>query len=183
MIELPHDCVQRIRSGDPAAFEALFRTMHVPLLAFATRYLDDSARAEELIQDLFFALWQGREEWVVTGSVPAYLYAAVRNRALNLRRRDLVEQRWVEEEARADAQALQVLPADDGTPLDDADLRTRLTAAMERLPARCALVMQMRWHSGMRHADIAATLGISVKGVEIQLTRGLKALRALLVPD
>jgi RNA polymerase sigma-70 factor (ECF subfamily) len=38
--------------------------------------------------------------------------------------------------------------------------------------------MQLRWHEQMGYAEIAAVLGISVKGVEIQLTRGLRALRA-----
>ncbi|WP_353267545.1 sigma factor, partial [Gemmatimonas sp.] len=52
--------------------------MHPALLAFGTRYVGDAARAEELVQDVFFTLWERRAEWIVTGSVPAYLFAAVR---------------------------------------------------------------------------------------------------------
>jgi DNA-directed RNA polymerase specialized sigma24 family protein len=40
--------------------------------------------------------------------------------------------------------------------------------------------MVMRWHGGLSYAEIARILGISVKGVENQLGRGLKALRAAL---
>ena len=43
--------------------------------------------------------------------------------------------------------------------------------------------MQMRWHGGLSYAEIATALGISPKGVENQLGRGLKALRAELRPD
>jgi RNA polymerase sigma-70 factor, ECF subfamily len=183
MVDLPPDCVSRVRAGDLVAFEGLYRAMHQPLLAFATRYLSEVARAEELVQDLFFDLWRTHADWRVTGSVSAYLYAAVRNRALNLRRRDAVEQGWADDEAHDDVRVLHAAPAPADTILETAELTARLATAMARLPARCGLIMQMRWHGGLSYADIATTLGISQKGVENQLSRGLKALRAELGPD
>jgi RNA polymerase sigma-70 factor, ECF subfamily len=183
MPDIPPDCIARIRSGDSAAFEALFRAMHVPLLAFATRYVGDSARAEELVQDVFFELWRGRGGWTVTASVSAYLYAALRNRALNLRRRDAVEQDWVDDEAHAPVRALHAAPPPPDESLAASEAIERLSAAMARLPERCALIMQMRWHGGLSYAEIADMLGISTKGVEHQLSRGLKALRAEISPD
>jgi RNA polymerase sigma-19 factor, ECF subfamily len=57
-----------------------------------------------------------------------------------------------------------------------------LHAALESLPERCRLVMHLRWRDQLRHAEIASVMGISVKGVEMQLARGLRALRALLTP-
>lgn len=183
MIELPTDCVERVREGDVHTFERLFRAAHAPLLAFATRYLDDAARAEELLQDLFFDLWRTRADWQVTGSVSAYLYAAVRNRALNLRRRDAVEERWAADEAREEIRALHPTPSSTDVMLEQTERHTQLAAAMQRLPTRCALVMQMRWHGGLSYAEIAVTLGISIKGVENQLSRGLTALRRQLSTD
>lgn len=177
MPEIPADCVSRIRSGDLEAFEGLFRAMHAPLLAFGTRYTGDAARAEELVQDLFFDLWRGRTTWAISGSVAAYLYGALRNRALNLRRRDAVEQGWADDEAHEPVRALHAAPATADHLLSAKDLRQRLADAMARLPERCGVIMQMRWHGGLSYAEIATTLGISTKGVENQLSRGLKALR------
>ncbi len=154
--------------------------MHPALLAFGTRYVGDAARAEELVQDVFFTLWERRAEWIVTGSVPAYLFAAVRSRALNLRRRDAVEQRWADDEAHEHVRALHPPPQRADTMLETTEARARLEAAMAALPPRLAQVMLMRWHGGMSYAEIANTLGISAKGVENQLSRGLKALRAAL---
>jgi RNA polymerase sigma-70 factor (ECF subfamily) len=178
MIELPTDCVSRIRGGDLAAFEALYRAMHPALLAFGARYTGDTSRAEELVQDLFFDLWRGREAWVVTGSVTAYLYTALRNRALNLRRRDAVEMDWAEDEAHEPVRALHPSPRRLDAELESAEVAQQLAAAMARLPERCGVIMQMRWHGGLSYAEIASVLGISRKGVENQLSRGLKALRA-----
>ena len=56
-----------------------------------------------------------------------------------------------------------------------------LDAAMESLPERCRLVMQLRWREQLSYAEIAEVMQISVKGVENQLARGLAALRRRLL--
>jgi RNA polymerase sigma-70 factor (ECF subfamily) len=61
--------------------------------------------------------------------------------------------------------------------LDDVERGNRLRAALEALPERCRLVMQLRWEEQLSHAEIAEVMGITVKGVERQLARGLRALR------
>jgi RNA polymerase sigma-70 factor, ECF subfamily len=183
VIELPSNCVARVRAGDPDAFEALYRAMHAPLLSFAERYVGDAARAEELVQDLFFELWQNRAAWAVQGSVTAYLYAAVRNRGLNMRRRDVVEADWAADEAHEPVRALHAAPVTADVLLAQADLVEQLTEAINRLPERCRMIMQMRWHGGLSYAEIAEVLSISLKGVENQLSRGLRALRSEFAAD
>ena len=59
----------------------------------------------------------------------------------------------------------------------------RVRAAIGHLPERCRLVMQLRWQEQLSHSDIASVMGISLKGVEIQLARGLRALRERLRRD
>jgi len=97
---------------------------------------------------------------------------------LNLRKREAVERDWEHVEAIADVRELHRPPEVADAALERADLRARLDAALESLPERCRLVMHLRWRDQMRHAEIAAVMGISVKGVEIQLARGLRAIRA-----
>ncbi|MEP6619980.1 MAG: RNA polymerase sigma-70 factor [bacterium] len=176
-IEHSPETVARIREGDVAAFESLYRAMHQPLRTFATRYLGDTGRAEELVQDLFFDIWKSRAEWQVAGSVRSYLFSAVRNRALNMCRRETVERDWADDEAGDSVRALHPAPPRPDTELERAELSAQLTRALASLPERCALVMHLRWQDTMSYADIAQVLGISVKGVEVQLARGLRYLR------
>jgi RNA polymerase sigma-70 factor, ECF subfamily len=177
----PDALVARVRAGDERALETLFRSHYSPLCDFAARYVRQDALAEELVQDLFADLWARRQSWHVRGSVRAYLFAAVRNRALNLRQRQSIERDWEHDEAIADVRELHRPPEAADEILERADLRTRLDAALESLPERCRLVMHLRWREQMRHAEIASVMGISVKGVEIQLARGLRAVRARVV--
>ena len=173
----PDAIVARVRGGDERALETLFRTHYAALCEFATRYVRQDSLAEELVQDVFTDVWSRRGNWQVHGSVRAYLFAAVRNRALNLRKRQAVERDWEEDEAITDVRDLHQSPEQADEALDRADLRARLDAALDSLPQRCRLVMHLRWREQMRHAEIAAVMGISVKGVEIQLARGLRTIR------
>ena len=169
--------VPRIRRGDERAFETLFRTHYDALCEFTTRYVREAALAEELVQDLFADLWARRQTWDVRESVRAYLFAAARHRALNLRKRQAMESDWQQDQASDDIHVLHPLPETPDAAFERADLRARLDTALEALPERCRLVMHLRWREQMRYAEIATVMGISVKGVEIQLARGLAAIR------
>lgn len=171
------DLARRIRDGDPAALETLFHEHYAALCRFANRYLHDRAAAEDLVQDVFTSVWAGRSRLDVHGSVRSYLFAAVRNRALNARKHQLVERDWELDEAIPDVRALHRAPPRPDDLLDEVERRSRLRAALEALPERCRLVMQLRWEEQLTHAEIAEVLGITVKGVERQLARGLRALR------
>ena len=163
------------RDFDDRAFEQLFRAHYAPLRDFAARYVVDPALAEEIVQDLFADLWTRRHLRQVRESVRAYLFAAVRNRALNLRKRQAMESDWEQEEARAMSDVNPPSEAHDA--LERADLRARLDTAIAALPERCRLVMHLRWREQLSYAEIASIMGISVKGVENQLARGLAAIR------
>ena len=175
--QLPVDLDDRIRRGDPAAFEALFRAHYEALCGFAARYTDSNAIAEELVQDVFARVWTDRARWPAPRNRKAYLFTAVRNRALNAGRRRQLEQDWVEAEILG-AEAPDDVAADDPAPRrEDPDALAHLERAVASLPERCRLVMHLRWREGMSYADIAGVMGITAKGVENQLARGLRALR------
>ena len=171
------DLARRIRDGDPVALEVLFRDHYGSLCRFADRYLHDRAAAEDLVQDVFTSIWAGRLRLDVKGSLRIYLFAAVRNRALNLRKHQLVERDWERDEALPEVRLLHRAPPQPDDALEHEERSGRLRAALEALPERCRLVMQLRWHDQLSHAEIAQVMGISVKGVERQLVRGLRALR------
>jgi RNA polymerase sigma-70 factor (ECF subfamily) len=176
-IPLPDDVADRVRAGDAAAFELLFRSQYAALCVVAERYVREPALAEELVQDVFAELWARRARWEVRTSARAYLFAAVRHRALNLRRHAAVERDWEEDERAPEVRELHRPPVTPDEELEAGELRRRLDAALDSLPERCRLVMHLRWRERLAYVEIAEALGISVKGVEVQLARGLRALR------
>lgn len=165
--------IERIRRGEVEAFDAIFHEFYPGLCLFVARRVGSRAVAEELVQDIFLAMWRRRETLDVRQSLPTYLFTAARNRALNHLRHERVTTRW------------RRIPRDDADPLSplerdlwQAELSTALHEAIMRLPERCRAVFTMSRQHGMSYAQIAAALQISVKTVDAQMGRALKSLRA-----
>ena len=167
----PIEWLERVRCGDEAAFESLFRAFAPGLCAFVARYVGSRAVGEELVQDLFLKLWQKRAELAVEQGVTTYLFTAARNRAINYLRHEAVAAR---------AAAGVVGRIDDASQPREAELLEMLDLqdAVDRLPARCRLIFTLSRQHDMTYAEIARSLGLSVKTVEVQMGRALKALRA-----
>src|SRR5258706_99242 len=108
--------------------------MHLPLRSFAARSLGDTGRTQALLQELFLEIWIGRARWSIHGSVRAYLFTAARNRALNVRRRDAVEQDWAADEAHDAVRTLHPRPVRPDAHFEHAELRARLDRALGALP-------------------------------------------------
>jgi RNA polymerase sigma-70 factor (ECF subfamily) len=73
----------RLSKRDEAAFEQVFKTHYKNLHAYAFTILRDEDEAEEMVQQVFFKLWERSEHLSFSGSIAAYLYRAVHNESLN----------------------------------------------------------------------------------------------------
>ena len=168
--------LERLRLGDEAAFDLIFRTWYAPLVQFAERMLREREGAEETVQDVMLELWKRRETLVIQGSPQAYLFQSTRNRALNRLRHLKVENR---EEFDTDT-----LPAttnaDAGA--SEQEIEVALREAIASLPPRCRVVFEMNRVQGLKYAEVADALGISVKAVEAHMARALRTLRERLAP-
>lgn len=172
--------IARIRAGDYDAFVACFRAYYGSALAFASHLLGtgEEDAAEDVVQDVFFAIWQRRETWVVSTSLGAYIHGAVRNRVATQFRHRRVRRRL-------EGFVREVFDRDVRRPDADivaADLDATVRRLIEQLPSRCREVYELRWHHQLSYAEIAHLLGISVKTVETHVTTALKHLRTSL-PD
>jgi RNA polymerase sigma-70 factor (ECF subfamily) len=68
--------VGRIRAGDSAGLEALFRAFYSQLAAFAYRYVRSRDGAQEIVHDVLARIWERRERLEVRDQLRTYLYTA-----------------------------------------------------------------------------------------------------------
>src|SRR5512133_2725673 len=77
------EIIRRIREGDKGQFESLFRSSYVSLVRYAMTIIRDHDTAEEIVQELFFRLWQDKEKLKIESSLNGYLFRSVHNRCLH----------------------------------------------------------------------------------------------------
>ncbi|MGH7655957.1 MAG: RNA polymerase sigma-70 factor [Gemmatimonadaceae bacterium] len=169
--------------GDIAAFERLFRLLAADLVTFAALYVDGDDEAEEVVHIVFCWVWEHRFTLPRPKSVRSYLFAAVRNRALNVVRDRRTEAAFRERASRAatagDSPASAPSPESE---LAARDIAHALAEALRQMPPRCREVYGLARDHGLSYAEIAEALGIAPKTVEIHMSRALSMLRVKLAP-
>ena len=169
--------VRRIRAGDVTAFEQLYRDYWNQLYNFAFRYVQSSEEAEDVVQEVFFAVWKGRAEWHITSSLQHYLFVSVRNAAIGRLRRDSTMQRWRQRTVGEDDTRSQ--EATDAL-VESADVNADVERALSEMPPKRRAVCALRWIDGLSYAQIAERLGINEKTVENHIGNGLRFMRSRL---
>ena len=154
----------------------MFRSHYPQLVGFAEAILRAREPAEDAAQDVMLELWRRRQEIVLETSLRAYLLRATRNRALNQ-----IRHRRVAERVRPEAPGTGAAPSADQD-LAEQELSAAVARAVSDLPERCREVFELSRGHGLKYAEIAQVLGISIKTVETQMGRALRVLRERLSP-
>jgi RNA polymerase sigma-70 factor (ECF subfamily) len=185
------DLALRIRAGDESACEALYRAYRTPLWRFAYSYVRSPEVAEELVQDVFLALWRSRAEAGTRGSIRTWLYAAIRNQALNHLRHERIVTRLDERAKRVSEDGNDTSGAERtiamGAPAPDAhsaieasEIDDAVMRAIAALSERRRVAMTLRWKHDMPASEIAKVLDTTPESVRVLLTRARQDLSALL---
>ena len=158
-------------------FEELFRTFFPGLVLFALKYVPDHDTSKEIVHTVFLNLWQKRESLDTRSSLKSYLFTSVHNRCLNFIRDQKKFDRDESLMDRLDNQESAERP----DRLEEQELEQRIFDALQGLPPRCREVFMLNRFEGMKYAEIAEKLEISVKTVEAQISRALRLLREKLI--
>jgi RNA polymerase sigma-70 factor (ECF subfamily) len=178
MIDDDAQLMLRVREGDRAAFDALFRRWAPPVVNFLARMVPDRARAEELAQDVFVRIYGARERYEVRARFSTWLFGIAHNLALN----ELARAHRKRERPLGD-EHLDTLADDAPEPEQQLDTRRTaraLEAALPRLPDRQRAALLLRTQENLSYDEIAEALGASTSGIKSLLHRARENLLGLL---
>ncbi len=167
-----------VAAGEEAALAELYDRYHLLAFSLALRVLRDRARAEDVVQDAFLAIWRKAPLFAATrGSVKTWLAAIVRNRAI-----DVVRAR---RESDADDEAVLLALRDSAPGVEEqvtASLdRHTVRAAMEELPAEQRRVVEMAYFEGFSHSEIAELTGLPLGTVKGRIRLAMQRMRGELL--
>jgi RNA polymerase sigma factor (sigma-70 family) len=172
------DLIQRAKSGDVAAFEALVETHRQIASRVAFLVVGDQSEAEDVTQEAFVKAYHAMSRFRADASFRPWLLRIVRNEALNQRRRRGRQER-LSLRLTHDPVSGGAAPSPEATVMTAVERRTVLEA-VDALPDRYRDVVIHRYLLGLSEAETAATLRIPAGTVKSRTARALHRLEGAL---
>ncbi|MGV3504761.1 MAG: RNA polymerase sigma-70 factor [Adhaeribacter sp.] len=166
------DLLQLLKQGNSQAFTALYHRYWQKLLVVASNKINDLEEAEEIVHDIFVALWKRRQELEVKGDFGLYLAVSVKYRVMKVLARRYQQRHY------AASATFSFIDNSTQEWLQFSELQSQLGKLIADLPEKCQLVYKLSRESGFSHKQIAQELQISEKTVEAHLSKALKSLKA-----
>ncbi len=160
--------------GDRRALRSIFDREAGRLVAIAERIVRRRELAEEVVQESFIRIWTHAHQYQPDrGSARGWIYAIVRNRALNLLRDSRREFSVEEVDAlRESEQSDEIMAA-----WHKLDRNSRLYHCLAALDETKRRGILMAYISGYSHGEIAGRLRVPLGTAKSWIRRGLSALR------
>lgn len=164
----------RIQRREEQALTALFDLYYEKLYLFAERYIYDSAKAHDIVQDVFLKIWENAGKIVLQEHIRYYLFTAVRNGCINYLKSLQIEDRNNRKYAEAYIESNNV------EMVDNEEILAKVQAILEELPEKCREVCLLRMVEGYKYKEIAERLQMNENTVKAHLHRGMERLKQAL---
>ena len=173
---------QALKDGKPEALSALFHQYYDVLFQYGQKLTNyNTELTKEIIQDVFYKIWERRSQLGDVRSVKVYLFTAFRRILIDKSRHFKVEETHIASLNLEDI--LEDSPEDvflmEEKRLTDAQ---KLKHALHKLPNRVQEAITLRYFKEMEYSDIAQVMNLKERTVYNFVHEGLTLLRkALLV--
>lgn len=187
--------MQRVARADRQAFQSLYELTSPTLFAVVLRINRDRGAAEELLQEVFMAVWRQAERYDSSQSrVMTWLTTIARHRAIDSLRRKTSEPVTISRFSSlgggaggaaddGDVDLLETLRSDEPGPLELLDDATRahdLARCMQHLTGEQRSCLALAYYQGLSHAEVAQHMSQPLGTVKSWVRRGLQSLRSCL---
>lgn len=156
-------------------FREIYDLYYEPLCKFLLFYTKDAHIIEDIVQEVFLALWENRDS-IEISYIKTYLFQSAKNKLLNYLRdeenRSALLEKWYREQLESR------IPAEERFNTDA--LLKIIDKAIESLPEKCREIFILSKVENLSYKQIAELQQISLKTVENQMGIALKKIREYL---
>jgi len=171
-----------VERRDPAAFEIVYDRHGGAAFSLAYRMVGDRTKAEDITQEAFLSLWRSRARYDrARGSVRTWLLGIVRNRAIDLLRRELLQPPPLPFEPAEST--FQAAADETGVEALRREAARQVRGALRVLPVDQMRVIELAYFGGLTHAEIAEMLSMPLGTVKGRMRLGMEKIRAQLAEE
>jgi RNA polymerase sigma-70 factor (ECF subfamily) len=162
-----------LKKDDQLAYTEIFERYCKLLVNHAYKMLGNPDEANDVVQEVFLAIWNKRYELTITGSLSSYLYKATKNRILN----HIAHEKVVSNYAESISNFIENDYVLADSQLREEELEAIIAKEIELLPAKMREVFLLRKVEDLSYEEIALQLNITDKTAKQQVYNSLKILR------
>ena len=153
------------------SFRDIFDAYYMPLNLYALKYLQKKEEAEDLVQEVFVDMWEDAENFNNVKNLKPYLYRMVHNRCLNQ-----IRSSKRKEQALRNDKDIEKIDEPVVNLIIKEEVYQQIHSALDELPPQCRKIYKMSLE-GMRVAEIAEALDLSVETIKTQKKKAKRILR------
>jgi RNA polymerase sigma-70 factor (ECF subfamily) len=172
------DLTALLKNKDADAYEEIYSRYWLVLYRHAWKMLQEEEEARDVVQDIFLMIWNKSEMLNLAGSLSSFLYAAVRNKVLDLYRRKKVMETHMASLGSFDVET----EATTDHLVRIHELSVIIEHEISLLPERMREVFELRRKFHLSYKEIAGEMGISELTVKTQMNKAIKQLKVKLGP-
>ena len=167
--------VAQIAKGDKRALQILYCRHNVFIYRFVLRFLSDEASAEDVVSDVFLAVWRRAGCFEGRAQVSTWLLAIARNKALSLMRARTTEP--LNDEI---AETVEDLSDDPEATLQKEQRRAILQECLTQLSAVHREIVDLVYYHGKKIEEAATILGVPLNTVKTRMFYARKRIGELI---
>ena len=142
----------------------------------ALRITLNSQEAEDVVQDVIIKLWKMREQLEGVDNLEAYTLRMVRNLALDRQRMKVNQTENIDGMDFLSSSSVEAS-------IETEERISNIRQAMERLPEKQRIAMQLRDFESRSYKEIADIMEITEEQVKVNIFRARQAIRQLIVQE
>src|SRR5215203_5663429 len=170
--------LQLVAQRNLAAYDLLYRRHSQVMFNLIARIVRDQATAEDLLQDVFWQIWENANQYRGSGAALAWMMRVARNRSLDQLRRQKVRPPTLSD----DAEEVEGI-ADSTTTEEVVEIqmrRAQVQRALEAIPDDQRLCLELAYFEGLSQREIAEQTNMAVGTIKSRIRIGLEKVERLL---
>jgi RNA polymerase sigma-70 factor (family 1) len=167
----------KLKEGDPDVFTEIFSVYYRDTVMFAFSFTHDVETAEEIVQDVFVKLWEDHEKLNITVSIKSYILKTIQNKCIDWHRHKKI----VNNHSNCIINNSPLYEYDTDNYILRSELEGRIENAIADLPEKVKEAFIMNRFEGLKYKEIASKLNVSVRTVEVRISKALVLLKEKLI--
>ena len=174
-----HELLSQLKAGDKLAFARLYELYSRPLYLNLLKLLKFEQAAEEILQNIFFIVWEKREAFTINQSIKGYLFRIAENKVHDFfrklkRNRKLYD--YIQEVSCGKYEDVEIK-------ILHSEETALLNKAIENLPPKRKQVFYLCKLEGKSYQEVSRLLGISASTINDHIVKGTRTVRDFILAN